>query len=135
HDERTDAVGLLESVDLRDVRVIQRRQQPGFALEPCDPIRIGRNGTGQDLDRDIAIELAVPRTIDLAHTAAANRRDDFVRPESNACDQVHPGRRRNRIPLILSRSARPAGVPRAFSGYSLRPVTTPSPLNRTKSLR
>jgi hypothetical protein len=35
----------------------------------------------QDLDGDVATELAVARAIHLAHAAHAERRDDRVRPE------------------------------------------------------
>ena len=39
---------------------------------------------GQDLDRDVAPQLAVARAIDLAHAARAERRDDRVRAELTA---------------------------------------------------
>ena len=38
--ERADAAGLLESVDRRDVRVVQRGQQLGFTLEAAHPLRV-----------------------------------------------------------------------------------------------
>ena len=42
------------------------------------------NDVGQDLDRDVAIQLRVARAIDLAHAAGADRHDDFVRAEASA---------------------------------------------------
>ncbi len=36
------------------------------------------DGLGQDLDRDLALEVRVRGAIDLAHPARAERRDDFV---------------------------------------------------------
>ena len=38
----------------------------------------------QDLDRDVAPELAVARAIDFAHAASSERRDDGVRAELTA---------------------------------------------------
>ena len=60
------ALGLLDTVDGTDVRVIQCRQHPRFAIEPGAPLSVrGENG-GQDLDRDVAGEGRIVRAIDLA---------------------------------------------------------------------
>ena len=40
HDERRDAVGLLEPVDRGDVRVIQRGEDLRFALKPRQSFRV-----------------------------------------------------------------------------------------------
>ena len=40
HHQRADAAGFLEAVDLRDVRVIERREHLRFALEPREAIGI-----------------------------------------------------------------------------------------------
>jgi hypothetical protein len=47
-------------------------------------IRIAGERLGQDLERDVAIELRVARAIDLAHAAFAKFRDDFIEPDSGA---------------------------------------------------
>ena len=39
-----------------------------------DPRRL----PGQDLDRDVAVELLVPRPVDFAHPTRAERREDLV---------------------------------------------------------
>ncbi len=41
HDEGLHAVGIFEAVDLRDVRMIERRQNLCFALEAGEAIGIG----------------------------------------------------------------------------------------------
>ena len=41
------SVGLLEPVDLRDVRVVQRGQHSGFALEPHQTIGIAGERSGR----------------------------------------------------------------------------------------
>ena len=47
-------------VDGADVRVIELRDGPGFALEPIAKLRIGRQGFRQDFEGDGAIEPRVP---------------------------------------------------------------------------
>ena len=49
-----NAVGLFEAVDVRDVRMVQGREQPRFALEAADPIGIARKHRRQDFERDVA---------------------------------------------------------------------------------
>ena len=40
HHERADAVGFFETVDLRDVRMVQRREGLRFAREPREPFGV-----------------------------------------------------------------------------------------------
>jgi len=60
-----------------------------FAMEAREAIRIGCERRQQDLQRNVAIELRIPRPIYLAHAAGANRGNDFVRPESDAGTERH----------------------------------------------
>ena len=55
------------------LRMVERREDLRFALEPREPIGIAGEGVGQDLQRDVAIELRVARAIDLPHPAGADR--------------------------------------------------------------
>jgi hypothetical protein len=71
HHERLNPIRLLEAVDDRDVRVIQCSERFGFTLETREPLRIMREGLGQDLDRNGTIEFRIARTVDLTHTAGA----------------------------------------------------------------
>ncbi len=48
---------------------------------------IGRQCLGQDLDRDLALQLRVCRPVDLSHAAFANLRGDFVDAETRARDE------------------------------------------------
>jgi len=72
-----------------DVRVIERREHLRFTSEPRQPIRIEREGVRQNLQRDVAIELAVARTIDLAHAACAEGRQNFIGTEARAGNERH----------------------------------------------
>ena len=81
HDERAGAVHLFEAEHLRDVRVIQRRQDLGFALEAREPIAIGRQRVWQHLDRHLPLERRVFSSIDLAHSPFAQLGEDAIAPE------------------------------------------------------
>jgi hypothetical protein len=90
---RTNRVGhsLLGSVvvDLEDVRVRQRGYGLGLALEPGEPVWILRDLLWQDLDRHVAVEIAVPRPVDLAHPPCAERSEDLVASETVAGRDCH----------------------------------------------
>ena len=81
HDERLDAVAFLQPVDLRDVRMIERRQQARFARKPSAAVGVGRQVRRQHFDGDVAPELRVARAIDLAHAAGTDPRLDQVDAE------------------------------------------------------
>ena len=49
-----DAVRLADVVEGEDVRVRESRDGPGLALEAGEGLRVGRDGVGEDLDRDVA---------------------------------------------------------------------------------
>jgi len=85
HDERA----LLDAINRRDIGMIQRGQHLGFALESRHVLRIVGQGRGQDLDRDVAVQLGVVGAINLAHAAGAKRRHNFVRAEFVARRKGH----------------------------------------------
>ena len=78
HHQHLDALDVLEPVDGRDVRMIQRGEHFRFALEPRQALRIVREGIGQEFDRDRAIELCVARAVDLSHSAFAQLGHDLI---------------------------------------------------------
>src|SRR5215510_4731929 len=57
HDEEVPHAGLFEAVELRDMRMIERRESLRLALEARDPIGIGRERVRKNLHGDIATEL------------------------------------------------------------------------------
>ena len=89
HHECANAATLFEPVDLRNIRVVQRGQRLGLVGEPGKPFRVIRKGIGQDLQRDIAIELGVPGAIHLAHATLADQLGDSIRPEACAGAEGH----------------------------------------------
>ena len=69
---------LFHAVDRRDVGMIQRRQHLRLAREARHAVGILREGLGQHLDRDVAVELGVGGALDLAHAALAELGSDAV---------------------------------------------------------
>src|SRR5262245_22484397 len=65
HDDGRGPVGFFEAVDVRDVLVIERREELGFPLEAREAIMVGRERLRQNLYRDVAAELRIARAIDL----------------------------------------------------------------------
>ena len=89
HGEGGHAPAFFEAVDVSDVRMVQRGQRLRLALETRKAIRIVRERLGQDLDRDVAIELGITRPIDFAHAAHADLRGDFVGADAGAWAEGH----------------------------------------------
>ena len=72
---------------LADVRMVQGRDRPRFIFESAQAIRVVGHRRGENLDGDCAFEPRVSRLVDLAHSACAKQRDDFVRAEARAGSQ------------------------------------------------
>ena len=87
HDQRRDAVRVLQPVNGGNVGVIQRCEDFRFALEPGQPVSVGRERGRQNLDGDLPLQLRVGRAIDLAHSARADGGNDLVGAEARAGDQ------------------------------------------------
>ena len=74
------------------LRMVQRREDLRFALETRQAIGITGEGIGQDLERDVALQLRVLRAIDLAHPAGADLGGDLVDAEAGAWGKGQKGR-------------------------------------------
>jgi hypothetical protein len=81
---RGHAPALFEAVYRGDVRMIQRGEYFRFALKARESVVIGRQCRGQDLDRDLALQLCVCRPVDLPHPASTDLSSDFVDAEAGA---------------------------------------------------
>ena len=88
HHQIARAVGLLQSIDRGDVRMIQRSQHLRFALKTGEPFGIVRERFRQNLDGHVAPELGVVRLIHFAHAARTDLREDFVGAELGAGREV-----------------------------------------------
>ena len=107
HQGRVTPSTLFEAVDRGDVRVIERGERFGFALETREALGVRRERVRQDLDRDLAAERGVGGPPDLPHAAFADGRGDFIDAEATAGGQ-------GQSVGILSRGPDPA-VQRLYS--------------------
>ena len=69
--------------------MVQRGEHLRLALEPRQPLGVGDERLGQDLDRDVAVEPRVARAIHLAHAAGAEGGEDLVRTQAGALAKGH----------------------------------------------
>ena len=89
HDQRHRAASFLDAVDLRDVWMVQGREDLRFAFEPGQPFRVRREGRGKDLDGDAALKPVVARLVHLAHPAGAKQRVDVVGADAGPGGERH----------------------------------------------
>jgi hypothetical protein len=78
------SVALLEAVNRGDVRMVDRGQDLGLALEPGEQLRIGGRLAEQHLDGHLSTQLGVAGTIDPAHAARTEQADDLVLAQCGA---------------------------------------------------
>ena len=103
HHEELAAAGLLESVQDRDVRGVQRRKDVCFTLETVHAIRIAGELFRRNFDRDGPARPHVRRRIHFSHSADADESNDFIDAQPRAGREgTHEGLRG-----ILSRNLRP----------------------------
>jgi hypothetical protein len=74
----------LQPVDLRNVRMVQRREDLSLALESREPVGVVGERRGENFQRDVAVERRIPRAIDLAHAACAEDADDLIDADARA---------------------------------------------------
>ena len=75
-------------VDRGDVGMVQDARRLGLLLEPAQPVGVGGEGGGQDLDRHVAAQARVLRAIHLSHPARADLREDLVGAEAGAGSEM-----------------------------------------------
>jgi len=92
------------SVDLPDVRMIQRRQHLRFTLEAGESFGVPRQSVRQDFDRDVAAKLRVLGAIHVAHSARANRGQDLIWTQTSSSRERH-GALADSIPLEAGKGA------------------------------
>src|ERR1039458_7951201 len=78
----------LDTIDVGNVRMIERSQDLPFALEPSATLGILRYRSRQHLDRNFAFQPRVPSPVHLAHAARAEFRFHAIRTESLSRDKL-----------------------------------------------
>jgi hypothetical protein len=67
--------------------MIERGQYLSFALKTGHSIRIAGNARRQHLEGHLPLQPGIGGTVDFAHSAGANRVEDFVGTEPRAWDE------------------------------------------------
>jgi hypothetical protein len=83
-------------MDRDDVGMIQGCGRTRFLFEPTKAVDIERELLREYFDRDVATKTRISRAIHLAHAAAVEQRDDFVRSEASTGHEGHTRRSRRR---------------------------------------
>ena len=78
HGHEPDALGLADVVDAQDVLVRDPAREGDLAPEALERHRAVGDVLAEELERDVAVELAVVDQVDGAHAAAAERAHDLV---------------------------------------------------------
>ncbi len=73
---------MLQTVNRRDVRMIQRSKDLGLSLESREPFFIPRELVRKHFDGHVAAELRIPSAIHVAHAAASELVEDLEVGES-----------------------------------------------------
>ena len=79
-----EVLGVVLSADVvqaADVRVIERRDRLGLALEPCAELRVTRQLRREHLHGDLAVEARIAGLIHLAHASGPDQGEDLVGAE------------------------------------------------------
>ena len=71
--------------------MIEGARRARFRHEPPDPVRIQLAPFVEDLERDFSFEPRIPRTVDLTHPAAPERRTYLVRAKASTRSEGHVG--------------------------------------------
>ena len=71
--ERPRPLGFLDAVDGGDVGVVEAGEDLRLPFESGEPVRVRREGVGEDLEGDLAVELRVGGLPDLAMPPSPRR--------------------------------------------------------------
>ena len=84
HDEVVEIVLVTDVIDPADVRMLETRDRLRLAIESLAALGAHGGAAEDNFDRDRSIQPEILRTVDLAHSASAQRFDDFVGSETSA---------------------------------------------------
>ena len=74
-----------------DVGMVECRRGARLLFKTAQAFRVGRERERQYLDCHVPPEARIVRATDLAHTAGADGRHNFIRPEANTGTEGHVG--------------------------------------------
>ena len=71
------SVGNAAAVELRDVWMIEAGEEKFFALKAANDV-VAIHSAPNEFERGLAMQLAILRKVNIAHSAAPDEREDFV---------------------------------------------------------
>ena len=83
------ALHLLEAIDCSNARMIKKGEHTRFTLESGQSLRIARESLGENLDRHLAAQSAIPTAVDFTHPTDAKLVEDLVGTEFDAGRKGH----------------------------------------------
>ena len=89
HHQEVDAVLTPDIVQRANVRMAQRGDGAGFAVEALAELRVAGGVREQDFDRDGAFQAGVASFVNFPHSASATGQLDLVRAEPRANRKDH----------------------------------------------
>ena len=89
HCDEPRAAGLVQAIDSSDIRMVQGGEQASLPFETPQAFGVGTDAFGQDLDRDLPVEVRVDPLLDDAHPALADLLDDAVVTEGATDEVLH----------------------------------------------
>src|ERR1700694_5614477 len=95
--------------------MVERGQDLGFALEAGHALGVAGKRLGQNLQRNIALQLGVAGAVHLAHAAGTDGREDLVRAKSRTHCQRHDW---NDLSAKSASAPQPDRVPSTFETLS-----------------
>src|SRR5262249_17782714 len=126
--DEMDAAGLADFVDGDNVGMVEPARGLRLADEAAQPERVPGISFRKELERDTPVELSVISQVNLAHSARAQLRDDFITSQSppppdrrNLLVSRKLFHRKNRVEITALERPLPAGVSlRRVAGFKLR---------------
>jgi hypothetical protein len=104
-DERRGSGAFFDTIDGRNVGMVQRREELRFAHEARAVIGCVQPRLLQDFDGDLSFQARITPAVDLSHSTGTDRCEDLVGPEAGT-----GGKTRRHQEVCIVRSSRPAAT-------------------------
>src|SRR5579864_395662 len=89
HDQIASRILSAHVVEMTDVRVAERGDGTGFAIEALSGFDVAGKMFWQNLDGYNSVQPGIARPVHFSHTARAERRDNFIRTEFGPRREPH----------------------------------------------
>jgi hypothetical protein len=73
-----ESFGIHDSVNVSDIRVVERSQNLSVPLEASHAVGIAQERCGQDFERDVTLDRGVACAVDFAHASLAEQGENLI---------------------------------------------------------